>query len=297
LLGAIYLNLSSTITLSDTTFTSCKCDHYGGALRILSTTKITSCLFDRCVAGSQGSVAQGGAIHVDDTNLTIISCKFVSCNSLGGGGAIAFSVGSSESGAVDITLLLEKTVFLNCESTSGSGEDEKGGALRLYFSGATCQNCSFLNCRSNQGGGAIGHLSSSSSNVVSDPVLELDGCVFSSNYASTRGGAIEVMRVKVKINSCGFLHNGAGWYGGALASELYSMTITNTAWVRNFLVNCNSSSAFSSYRNGGAIFLLPKTRPSECNLTDCLFIKNTERNPCAISFFFFFLMIDKNILF
>jgi predicted outer membrane repeat protein len=255
------------VRVSDTTFTTCKCFRYGGALNILSATELTSCLFDRSIASGSGNTdPEGGGIHVDNANLTIISCRFISCNSLGGGGALAFSLPSFESGAVDITLRLENTVFLNCQS-NGKTETCKGGALRLYFSGAICKNCSFLNCRSNQSGGAIGQLTLDD---MGERTVKLESCIFGCNVASTRGGAIEGNWTNFDCANCSFLHNSAVKCGGAISCELrYNYTITATTFVRNFVSGCSNLA-----HDGGAIQINLTSTIGRFNLNSCVFITN-----------------------
>jgi predicted outer membrane repeat protein len=241
-------------------------------LRVLSTTEVTSCLFDRCIASGccdDSSSEGGGAIQAENANLTIKSCSFSGCIASGGrGGAVSFSVSNSQSKC----LVLENTVFLCCESLSSTNANSKGGGLGLFCVGATCKNCSWLNCRSNQGGGAIGQVTSG--DTMGERALILENCIFGCNVASTRGGAIEAMRTNFSCTNCSFLHNSASQCGGAISCELrHNYMITNTAFVRNFVSGC-----LNDTHNGGAIQVNLPSPVGRFMLSYCIFITNYAKS-------------------
>jgi predicted outer membrane repeat protein len=153
-----------------------------------------------------------------------------------------------------------------------------GGGLRLYKVGGRCNNCSWINCRSARRGGGIGvyMLEDDIKSVVNEE-LNIEGCVFASNSADTRGGAIDVIGIKLKCTNCVFLFNTAELSGGASACDIwYNMVLTNTHWVRNFV----SSSCENG--GGGAVFIRSRNSSDVFNLTNSIFIRNTVDNANCI---------------
>jgi predicted outer membrane repeat protein len=207
-------------------------------------------LFDRCRVGSN-SISEGGAIYTDH-NLSITSCVFSGCSSYNyGGGAIGFYKNNLE---------ILNSSFLCCVSYgSSSSKDSKdphlGGAIRLNCMKGYFQNCSFLNCKSNVDGGAIGLY-----DCVDGNLLELDGCVFVSNTASNRGGALDARGVALKCTYCSFLHNSAGESGSAISGSLnFAVEFNTNVFVRNI---------------GGTIVFKNPANESSLNMTKLVFFQS-----------------------
>jgi predicted outer membrane repeat protein len=184
--------------------------------------------------------------------------------------------------------VLESTAFLNCQSV-GNGNNQRGGGLRLYNVGVTCKNCSFLNCRSNQGGGAIGQITTGEG--MGERIFKVENCIFGGNSASTKGGAIEGNLTNFSCTNCAFLHNSAVQYGGAISCELrHNYTITNTAFVRNFVSGC-----LNNTHNGGAIQVNLPSTVGQFSLNSCVFITNYATgcsSMCYYSFYLLFFCLD-----
>jgi hypothetical protein len=192
--------------------------------------------------------AEGGAIYARQ-DLNITSCTFCGCSSFNnGGGSISFH---------GTTLTILHTVFLYCSSyglslfTGIETEDGRvGGGVRLSDAGGYFKNCSFVNCVSSVDGGAIGVYNESS---VDEKLLELDGCVFVSNVADQRGGAVDVRFIALNCEKCSFLHNKAGVSGSSIAGYLmYSVFLNTNVFVRNLVVKFRNT----NYGGGTVLFML-----------------------------------------
>jgi hypothetical protein len=235
----------SSFEIYNCSFTGCLCERFGGAFQTLFNGKITSCNFDRCRAITNAWV-EGGGIHVKTASVNITTCEFSGCtsNTMGGGG-ISFT---------GEDLRLEHCWFLFCEAYGsgkyGSDDIKIGGGVRLYRIGGYCNNCTFLNCRTNQHGGAIGQHNSTDLNELSEKgrVLEVNNCIFASNIASVRGGGIELRGIRLKCTNCMFYHNKAGNSGGAIAIDvLDNGNVEGCVFVRNLINSCETG-------GGGGIF-------------------------------------------
>jgi hypothetical protein len=196
------------------------------------------CLFDRCKVGNVDT-AQGGAIRTTGS-LFIKSCTFSGCTSHAyGGGAIAFDGDKSK------IFSIENTSFLFCEnyglvSYDGTSETDPrvGGAIRLVNAGIFCKNCSFLNCGTVADGGAIGLCN----DTDIEGTIELEGCIFASNIAGNKGGAIDARRMALKCTNCSFLHNLANKFGSAVAANItYSVEYVRCVFVRNTIPKCDNN--------------------------------------------------------
>jgi hypothetical protein len=237
--------------------------------------------------------AEGGCIHVEKADLNMSWCTFANCESSNtGGGAISFS---------GKTLRLEHTSFLTCISNNNSinsyGNDiQVGGALRMYcYSvtiGAYCVNCTFLNCRSNLHGGAIGIANDGT--PLTRHYLNLEDCIFVSNYGAIAGGAVDVM-ISCNCTRCSFLDNYSGKNGSAIRIYYLShVYFDECVFIRNIIGECTDPA------QGGTICVHLQKCPSSgniyFNISNCIFNEN-EMIDCEDGFYFilfylFFYFID-----
>ena len=149
--GAIYVSGTSSLTLNNCLFLSCKSSSSsssdwfgGGAILFISTGQLSllSALFLSCYAVGE----RGGAIHVrfcGDTSFSNATCVDCSCSTVGGGLLAEGCHG----------LALSNSIFINCRT-------QIGGACGFYerYSIFSVSNCIFgKNSASHslRGGGAV----------------------------------------------------------------------------------------------------------------------------------------------
>jgi hypothetical protein len=214
---------------------------------------------------------QGGGFHqetdyVYEGMLYVSQCIFVSCYCYGSaGGAVA-----SRSNLTEFV----NTIFLFCEALGI--EDSTfagGGALRLWRSGVNCTNCSFINCGTNNFGGAVCvSRSDYISNIPHGKLLNFSTCIFGSNQAAYDGGAILNLQADLKCENCSFLFNQAGMSGGAIACEFYGrLTFSDCVFVQNVVTDSDCG----AQGKGGAIMLwYLGVGPREMKFENCLFYEN-----------------------
>ena len=198
-----------------------------------------------------------GIIDVFGTNLVLNNITFLNSghDNIGEHGEI----GSSASNAVcgDGTLTVRDCTFVNCYSGNG------GGAVNWY---GNCSffNCSFVNCSSFVNGGAIYNQGNCS----------VSNCSFVNCYSrhEGEGGAIYCSG-NANINDCSFSNcstgsAGTAIYDGGAISCRGSVNIANCAFRK-----CLAT------RHGGAINLMySSTNISDCSFEDC----HSEDNGGAI---------------
>lgn len=128
----------------------------------------------------------------------------------------------------------------------GNPQYDAGGALALASSTAILEDCTFRDCHTNQGGGA-----------VIGGSLDVFGCLFEGNSALNTGGAIFSNDLRIKDSH---FEGNSGWTGGAVIS--YSEAIIASS---SFVDNTAQNMA------GGAIALYAYY----LSVDNCLFIGNS----------------------
>jgi predicted outer membrane repeat protein len=302
--GGAITSTGCTLTISDTSFCSNTatrgCDEggsQGGAINneALSVLEIDTCDFkDNTAQGPGGAIANttgstltivstmehwsdcapspiltshfwnnvaacdpgGGAIYNSAASADVDACYFELNSTPDRGGAIRYvdgatgTVGSSTfffnlSGlgggamfATGGTLDVDACVFTLNESTGG-----RGGALR-YADGATGTviGSEFTTNVADLEGGAI---------VVSHDQVNVDTCAFVENTAGTYGGALGFRdSSSADVNACSFEYNSASWNAGAI-----SVRDSSTVTVRgsDFLENSVTRDCPDGGSTGGAI--------------------------------------------
>jgi hypothetical protein len=179
--------------------------------------------------------------------------------------------------------IIKDTSFFFCEAQEEIGiilekENENGGgALHLQMSGVNCTNCSFINCKSNNYGGAI-CLARDNNNYPRKKLLVFDNCIFGSNRALYDGGAILNRQGDILCESCSFLFNEGRRSGGAIACEFYGeLNFIDCVFVKN--VKSNNDCTYNA--KGGAIMLWSiKEGMKKIFFKDCLFYENNVITEC-----------------
>jgi hypothetical protein len=102
-----------------------------------------------------------------------------------------------------------------------------------------------------------------------------------------KGGAMDIGRVQLKLINCGFFHNSASNYGGALSFKLCSdMNFTNTSWVRNFVTNCDDVD-----NSGGAFHIIVDSGSYKADINNNIYLRNLviSVSGCSCLFFLYIL--------
>ncbi|KAK2945741.1 hypothetical protein BLNAU_19354 [Blattamonas nauphoetae] len=97
---------------------------HGLWLKNVGVVELTSCSFSSFKKGSESPIVDGSAIHAElcsSSSLTIVSCSFTSCSSLGNGGSLSATV-------VGGRLVISKSSF------ASSSASIAGGAISVDFS-------------------------------------------------------------------------------------------------------------------------------------------------------------------
>ena len=141
-------------------------------------------------------------------------------------------------------LKLIKTKFTNIEST------ETGGAVSIYTTNFTIDDCKFITCKSNVklsgenfGGGAI---FVSFTGIKSFYDGSIKNCNFENCETTSQGGAVNIKinqpkRHSVVVDGCKFNNNKAANFGGAIYSIARDLfTIQNCEFTNNEALNGSS---------------------------------------------------------
>jgi hypothetical protein len=230
---------------------------------------------------------QGGAMHINVGDSNITYCTFCNCTTQNeGGGAISFA---------GKTLRIENCLFLACVTFTRKINSStillySGGGLRIYMRGGYCKNCSFLNCESNNIGGALGHVNGITAET---DILEVVDCIFGYNSAANNGGAVDTRNISLNCINCSFFDNSVNSFGGAVSVQLKKTAFfDNCAFSRNFIKGCTST-------GGGAIYINPVTSSVEFTITNSIFYENDFWDKiCNVSMFIFHIyVLKKNTFF
>ena len=103
---------------------------------------------------------------------------------------------------------LKNIVFKNGQHYNDADQFEDfGGAINWFVSNGNLINCSFINCSSSHGGGALYCIGNG--NIIN--------CSFINNTASWYGGAIFLKEYGGSIINCSFVDNNGGGFGSAIS--------------------------------------------------------------------------------
>ncbi|MBO5151979.1 MAG: right-handed parallel beta-helix repeat-containing protein, partial [Methanobrevibacter sp.] len=180
-------------TIKNCYFENCFSNGAGAISSFCSNVQIDNCTFTKCYSRSSDVGGYGGAINlnVHSHNMMIKNCKFLDCNAISNGGAIAATGAVSDigrnvsiincsfnnchaaSGGV-IYMASQESHVINCTFNNNYASDLGG----VFYSGY--QNNEFINCSGKNNTakqGAVIYINAAN-NLV-------DGCNFRDNYAST----------------------------------------------------------------------------------------------------------------
>ena len=230
-----------------------------------------------------GSADNGGAILATGGTLDLTNCFFTSNSAQGVGGALAlnevtttitgggFSGNSAGSEGGAIRMYLGSVTVSGASFTGNSAY--YGGALRMEQGEATLDDVGFTNNSANYGGaiqaygavisainsdfvGGIAQIEGGAFNVNKCVSVEVNGCNFSENSATTNGGAVffyvwdqSSVLPFTSINSV-YRNNTAGRNGGAIATNYANVTVEGGEFVNNSVPNGKDGSVEGE---GGAI--------------------------------------------
>ena len=206
--GAIDIQQQSYLRITDCTFKDNRAESLGGAI----TGSVQTVLEINRSCFSNNSAYQGGAINIQQVNLSLTNCRLDhNFASYTGGAIVAFT-----------------NVISRIWETNFTGNSARaGGALTV----ATHTNChvvqSVFNCNIAKGSGGAVFMQSKTS-------LQVENTNFTNNNA-TDGGAIYIqLNSKLQTNMCNFLKNLAKRAGGAIVIKSYSAAVIETC---HFLSN------------------------------------------------------------
>lgn len=227
----------------------------------------------RCVNGAEsallkgftlinGYARSGGGVHHSNVSMTVDQCVIKDCVATGGtpfgGGAMYFYLSSSL-----ITRCHFENNSVQIAPDSDAGE-AMGGAIMVWASSPTLQNCTFIDNQVLENetadlrlGGAIWASASS---------LIVQNCLFQDNAAVTAGAIGWWNRTIPLIEDCQFIDNRATGLGGAIC-HIYneSAVAEQDLWVRNCQFTGNTAEL------GGGILI---SRNNRVILSNCLFHDN-----------------------
>jgi hypothetical protein len=215
--------------------------------------------------------------------MIVSDTTFSGCNCNSGGGGAVHCVGGTNT--------FHSSTFLYC---FGIGIDDDtsgvGGGIRLNKVGVTCTNCSWLNCFSSNGGGAIAHCDDpDSTNNLLTSLISLTGCKFESCSTNKAGGALNINYVSLNAIRCSFLHNSAG-YNGAGIYVRYRGSFILSKTTLGYNVNFQDSDSNCGLL-GGAILILKSDNTEPIEVEDCIFLTNSITESCASGIFIFFFYL------
>ena len=158
---------------------------------------------------------------------------------------------NEKSGAVN--LFYSKGIFKNCKFlNNGAGKtNDYASAIAINAGDAELYNCDFTGNYATRDGGAI-HLNNNpgTSNDNNRGHFYAEGCSFTNNGAGNGAGAIMLYDTKqtATIKDCTFTNNTASGYAGAIASFLQTkLILTGCTFTGNKATGTNA--------NGGAVYI------------------------------------------
>jgi hypothetical protein len=180
--GAVYAS-GAMLEISDCSFVGHTAYGLGGAVAVDQggAAQISDCLFE----GSEtvGNVDGGAVGSVDPTPLFVDHCTFLDNHAGGFGGAIS---------QVTDTLTVVSSDFI------GNTAEQDGGAIDSNLD-AIVSHSRFMGNHADDNGGAVRFCGG-----------RLFNCIFSSNTAAARGGAVTMHSYDGIISGCAFWNNNAG---------------------------------------------------------------------------------------
>ena len=230
---------------------------------------------------TRGETERGGAIAVEDADVTLIDVTIENCVANDDGGAIFVDNG---------TLTLQNVTIRNCTTNDSIGINS-GGAIRIINGGtAVITDSLFENNTAVDSGGAISFASAT---------LTITDTTFHGNAATNRdGGAIRGDPGTIDITNSTFTANTSDGSGGAISATGVTGTITASEFRYNRstagsggalgLVGAPTVTIASRFYanaaefDGGAMFIQGETN-EEADIFNSIFVGNTGRRGAAIA--------------
>ncbi len=232
--GAIYVNPSCFIDISNSIFNKNTAKINGGAIENQSDLTISDCVFsDNTALGSGDFTGFGGAVDVysgDDLTIGATNCSFISNKSVRGG-ALSTEIfdGSFNNciftgneaqigGALDFSLGESTVTIADCNFNSNVATSGNGGGIYCSYTSADIQNCEFFD-NSAEGTFAYGGGIDIDGDGGSGHTIK--NSLFVGNASSYNGGAVacEGDSVVPRIQSCSFSQNTASQSGGSIYAD------------------------------------------------------------------------------
>ena len=220
--GSIYGDVSSNISITNSTFCNNSAWKFGGAVFAGALAKGSSVVGSGMLSVVTSSfsynkaTSEGGAIATWHINVSVNESKFMSNlarSSTGGGGALL-------SGGSGVTIISD-TVFESNNATTGCG-----GAVRMYNIKLLVFTSTFIQNSIKDHGGAL---------CLQESTNELSDCTFNFNEAGTFGGAIYARNSHhTYLVRCSFDTNVViSASGGGRAIRIYRehLVITNSSFI------------------------------------------------------------------
>ncbi len=167
---------------------------------------------------TRGETERGGAIAVEDADITLIDVTIEDCVANDDGGAIV---------VIDGNLTLQNVTLRNniTDDTDAFGNSD-GGAIRLENNAVAVINDSlFENNTAADDGGAIS---------ATDATLTITNTTFRNNTTDTlSGGAIQANLANITIVDSTFERNISSGFGGAISATASAIDIARSAFIAN----------------------------------------------------------------
>ena len=226
--GGGMFNYSSSPTITNATFSGNTAAQGGGMFNRDSSPTITNTTF----SGNTATNGSGGGMYNDDSNPTITNTTFSGNAASSNGGGMYNDYSSSPN--------ITNTTF------SGNAAINSGGGMFNGSSSPNITNTTFSGNAANQGGGMYNYVSSSPT---------ITNATFSGNSASSGGGMYNYSSSPTITNAT-FSGNAATNSGGGMYNYFTSPSITNTTFSGNSATN-----------GGGGMYNYFGSSPSITNTT------------------------------
>ncbi|MDX2114573.1 MAG: right-handed parallel beta-helix repeat-containing protein [Planctomycetota bacterium] len=178
--GAVYLSLSSILTVSDSRFEDNYARTLGGAVTAFSSVaSYARCTFER----NDADLTRGGALYTYDCGLTISDSFFADNTASGNGGALL--------NQRSVATITDTTFLRNMGDVGGATCDEEFGPVNYI-------RCTYDSNRSNLSGGGAATFAGNS---------HFTDCTFTANDASAGGGIYIAGSTSSTITRCTFQNN------------------------------------------------------------------------------------------
>ena len=210
--GPGMLNLNSSPTVTNCTFSGNGAGVGGGMYNSNSSPMVTNCTF------SGNGAFVGGGMYNDGSSPTVTNCTF------SGNTASAFFGGGGVGGGMynlNSSPTVTNCTFSGNLAVGDAGVGGGGGGMFNFTSNPSVTNCTFSGNVADFDGGGMSNIQSSSPTVTN--------CTFSGNTAGFDGGGMyNIQSSSPTVTNCTFTGNTAGFDGGGLYNEEFSSpTVTN----------------------------------------------------------------------